>query len=200
MAHDPTFKDDEGRPLKTVTIHIGEYYASRETAVITTFLGSCVAACLFDGTHRIGGMNHILVPGRASFRDFNAPARYSINAMELLINAMLTLGAEKRKIQAKVFGGANVIPGLTEGQAVGAKISEFVLEFLACEGIPVAARDLGGYKSRKIFFHTDTGVVYVRRSHSMKSNQMALMERASLNRLKDIVSKPSDVVLFDPSD
>jgi chemotaxis protein CheD len=200
MAHNPTFQDDAGRPLKTVTIHIGEYYASRETAVITTFLGSCVAACLYDGKHRIGGMNHILVPGKANFRDFNAPARYSINAMELLINAMLKLGADKRKIQAKVFGGANVMPGLTSGQAVGSKISEFVLDFLDCERIPVVARDLGGYKSRKIFFHTDTGTVYVRRSHSMKSNQMALMEQQSLNRLNETLEKPSEVVLFDRSE
>jgi chemotaxis protein CheD len=92
------------------------------------------------------------------------------------------------------------MPGLTSGQAVGSKISEFVLDFLDCERIPVVARDLGGYKSRKIFFHTDTGTVYVRRSHSMKSNQMALMEQQSLNRLNETLEKPSEVVLFDRSE
>lgn len=196
----PPRTNSEGHRHKVVSIHIGEYHASREPVVISTFLGSCVAACLYDWKNIIGGMNHILVPGRASFRDFNPPARYSINAMELLINAMLDLGADKRKIHAKVFGGANVIPGLSEEHAVGAKISEFVLEFLARESIPVTAQDLGGYKSRKLFFHTDTGSVYVRRSHSMKSSHLAVLEQKKLNRLEEKIMKPADVVFFEPSE
>lgn len=183
--------------LKTVSIHIGEYVASSNPIVISTFLGSCVAACLFDRKNLIGGMNHILVPGKARFVDFNSAARFSINAMELLINAMLKLGADRKKIIAKVFGGANVIPGLSEENSVGAKNAAFVLEFLRNERIRVLARDLGGYKSRKIFFHTDTGSVYLRRSHSMKSSHLAILEQKKLEKLNRQMEQPSDITLFD---
>ncbi|MBU1168774.1 MAG: chemotaxis protein CheD [Proteobacteria bacterium] len=183
--------------LKKVDIHIGEYFASREPVVITTFLGSCVAVCLFDRKNKVGGMNHILVPGKASFQEFNAPARFSINAMELLINAMMKLGGEKQKLNAKVFGGANVIPGLPHVNSVGSKISEFVLEFLAHEHIPVMGQDLGGHKSRKVFFHTDTGNVYLRRSHSMKSSHLAVLEQKKLIRISKQLEKKTDVVIFD---
>lgn len=182
--------------LNQVSIHIGEFYATSEPTVITTFLGSCVSACLYDWKHGIGGMNHILLPGRAKWNEFNAAARFGINAMELLINAMMKLGAEKTKIYAKVFGGANVIPGLSEENSVGVKNARFVLDFLRNESIPVEAQDLGGYKSRKLFFHTDTGTVYVRRSHSMKSNQLAEQERKKLEKLSGQLDKPTDIVLF----
>lgn len=198
MDYNRQTEERNGVQLKTVSIHIGEYYASHEPVVITTFLGSCVAACLYDWKNRIGGMNHILVPGKATYRDFNAPARFSINAMELLINAMMKLGADKEKIYAKVFGGANVIPGLAEDNSVGSKISEFVLEFLSNEKIRVVGRDLGGDKSRKVFFHTDTGNVYLRRSHSMKSSHLAVMEQKKLRSIAKQLEKPSDVIIFDP--
>lgn len=196
MDYNRQTEERNGILLKTVSIHIGEYYASKDPVVITTFLGSCVAACLYDWKNKIGGMNHILVPGQATYRDFNAPARFSINAMELVINAMLKLGADKNKIYAKVFGGANVIPGLSEEHSVGSKISAFVLEFLSNENIRVVGSNLGGNKSRKVFFHTDTGDVYLRRSHSMKSSHLAVMEQKKLRSIAKQLEKPSDVVLF----
>ena len=79
--------------LKTkISIHIGEFYSSADPVVIHTLLGSCVAVCLFDPVKKIGAMNHILLPGRANMKHFDAPARFGINAMELLINGMMNLG------------------------------------------------------------------------------------------------------------
>lgn len=190
-----------GEPEKNVvSIHIGEYFASRQPFVITTFLGSCVAACLYDWKNNIGGMNHILVPGKARMNEFNALARFSINAMELLINAMMSLGADRGKIYAKLFGGANVIPGLSEDNPIGLKNARFVADFLKNERIPIESKDLGGFKSRRIFFHTDTGAVYVKRSHSMKSSRLADLERRKLEDIAKQLEKPTDVTLFDSSD
>ena len=44
----------------------GEYFVHDEDLLITTTLGSCIAACLWDRERRIGGMNQI---GRASCRE-----------------------------------------------------------------------------------------------------------------------------------
>ncbi|SCY34328.1 chemotaxis protein CheD [Desulfoluna spongiiphila] len=182
--------------VKRVTLSIGEYYASREPAVIRTLLGSCVSVCLFDPVSRVGGMNHILLPGRADLKRFNLSARYGINSMELLINAVMMRGAERSRIRAKVFGGASVIPGLIEAQAVGRKLSEFVITFLANEGIPVVSRDLGGIYVRKLIFHTRTGDAFLKKSRSMKSAQLMWEERKKAEQIRATVKEPTKVTLF----
>ena len=80
----------------------GEYFVSGDELVITTVLGSCIAACLWDTHMRVGGMNHFLLP------DSDAPdvtGRYGSYAMELLINELLKRGARRENLQAKIFGG-----------------------------------------------------------------------------------------------
>lgn len=183
---------------KNVTIHIGDYFASSQPVVISTFLGSCVAACLFDVENRIGGMNHFLVPGKASFKDFNAEARFGINAMELLINAMMKLGANRYRIKGKVFGGAHVIPALSASGAVGRKNADFILEFLERENIEVISQDLGGYKSRRIFFHTDSAQVFLRRSHTLNSRRIVELEleQEKLRNIRANLEEPGKITWF----
>ncbi len=179
-----------------VNISIGDYYASREPTVLSTLLGSCVSACLYDWKNKVGGMNHILLPGKADFEKYGKTARYSINAMELLINAMMKLGAEKRRIVAKVFGGANVISGISGEYSVGPKISEFVLNFLKTESIHITGQDLGGEKSRKLFFHTDTGEVFLRRSSSLYHSYYKELEKKKIEEIRKKLDRKTDITLF----
>lgn len=183
---------------KKITIFIGEYYTSSEPVVIKTLLGSCVAVCLYDGTNRIGGMNHILLPGKADINEMDDASRYSINAMEILINSMMKLGSERGEIIAKVFGGASVIQGISSEKAVGPKISEFVLSFLRKERIKIKGSDLGGSKSRTVFFHTDTGDVFLKRRDSMKSkyNELAIIEEKEIKEFYDKLTIKNDVTIF----
>ncbi len=78
----------------------------------TTILGSCVAACLHDPLAGVGGMNHFLLPGDDNEDPGNL--RYGVHAMELLINALLGLGAKRDRIEAKLFGGAHVVHNLAD--------------------------------------------------------------------------------------
>src|SRR5262245_42002874 len=93
--------------LPKKSIHIGGVYVSRAATVIHTVLGSCVSACLFDPLCGIGGMNHFLLPD--PYDDDGLPTRYGINAMEILINEIMRLGGDRRRLQAKAFGGAAVL-------------------------------------------------------------------------------------------
>ncbi len=186
---------DSRKPMEV--IHIGEFVASREPMVITTFLGSCVAVCLFDQEKKIGGMNHILVPGKASFRDFNVEARFGINAMELLINALMKLGADRARLKAKVFGGAQVIPSDSGRETIGRKNADFVLEFLERENIPLVCKDLEGLESRRIFFHTDTAQVFLKRGQTLASRRLVQMERKKLRVLQEKIDKPGEITWFD---
>jgi chemotaxis protein CheD len=182
---------------KSISIHIGGFYASREPAVIETLLGSCVAVCLYDPVARIGGMNHILLPGKADLEHFDNVARYAINAMELLINRVMTIGGERQNLIAKVFGGAHVLPAISPENWMGAKNSEFVLEFLRMETISIASRDLGGHDTRKIFFHTDSGEVLLKRISFTLYPNIGFEERKLLELARRKAEESGEVALFD---
>ncbi|MGH7767165.1 MAG: chemotaxis protein CheD, partial [Candidatus Binatia bacterium] len=93
--------------VKEVSIHIGGVFASRDPTVVRTVLGSCVSACLFDPLTNVGGMNHFMLPDGEP--DGDQPTRYGINAMEVLINEIMKLGGERRRLRAKVFGAGHVL-------------------------------------------------------------------------------------------
>jgi chemotaxis protein CheD len=182
---------------KRIRIHIGGFHASKTPTIIETLLGSCVAVCLYDSVARIGGMNHILLPGRADLKLFDNVARYAINAMELLINRVMTIGGKRQRLVAKVFGGAHVLPAISQENGTGTKNSEFVLEFLLMETISIVSRDLGGHDTRKIYFHTDSGEVFLKRIPFTRYPNINFEERRILELARRKAEKSGDVALFD---
>ncbi|MFO7855206.1 MAG: chemotaxis protein CheD [Paracoccaceae bacterium] len=125
-------------------------------AAVTTLLGSCVAACVRDVERGIGGLNHFLLPGDAGAGAGERSARYGVYAMEVLINDILKRGGRKERLEAKVFGGANVID-TSATDTVGARNAAFVRRYLETEGIALVAADTGGDRARRIFFFPATG-------------------------------------------
>ena len=179
-----------------VTIHIGEYHAAKSPSVIHTLLGSCVAVCLYDPKMKIGGMNHILLPGNASLKNFDDSARYGINAMELLINLMMRLGCDRRQLTAKVFGGAHIISAISKQNGMGGKNTEFAMSFLEKENIQVVSSDLGGKDSRNIYFHTDSGDVFLKRTPAVLLKDIAIKEIYAKRRILDSCQKCGPIDIF----
>lgn len=131
--------------------------SGRDGDTLTTILGSCVATCLCDPVAQIGGMNHFLLPdGGKGGGDL---LRYGLHAMELLINALLKAGAQKTRLQAKLFGGAAMHDGLRD---IGRSNVEFARRFLTTEGIPCIAESLGGTQGRRVRYWPATGRAQVR--------------------------------------
>ena len=196
---------DAGEPLRyfdrefrveTVKILPGQYHAARGGAV-TTVLGSCVSTCLWDPLERIGGMNHFMLPGDNAHPDspWAASARFGVYAMEVLINDMIHLGADRRRLVAKVFGGARLLAGF-DRLDVGAKNSEFVLEFLRVEGIRVLAKDLLDVCPRKVLFFVDSGKVQVKRLSMSPAETVQRREREYLSRLD--TGSAGEIEIFKP--
>lgn len=140
-------------------VGIGELAASATPADLHAVLGSCVSVCLCDPVNRIGGMNHILIPSSRS--DCHYAARCGVQAMELLINAMMHLGADRRRFTAKAFGGANMLPNFTP-PTIGELNAEFVRRFLSTEKIPLLAERLGGVFAIQLSFNTGTSRAKIR--------------------------------------
>ncbi len=143
----------QGHDQKIVTVVQGDFFVTSDPdVIITTVLGSCISVCLFDAATGVGGMNHFLLAGQGE--SANDDLRYGVNAMELLINKVLQAGAERRRLQAKVFGGARIID---HAKDIGGSNARFAIDFLQREGIPCVSQSLGGTKARRIRFYPTTG-------------------------------------------
>jgi chemotaxis protein CheD len=182
----PTRYHDPHLGCDSVKIQPGEFFATDRDVAIVTVLGSCVSACLRDRGTGIGGMNHFMLPReRDDAGPASARARYGVHAMELLINDLVRLGARRSNLEAKVFGGGNVLPGVT-ALNVGRANALFVSEFLRDESIPVVAEDLEGTVSRKVYFFPASGRVLVRGIE--RSHNRTILEREALyvERLREL--------------
>ncbi len=138
----------------------GEFFVSGDDIVLSTVLGSCVSACIWDRVAKVGGMNHFMLPGSSSQPTEPDPiglsGRYGVFAMEQLINELIKRGARKANLEAKLFGGGAVLKNFTAIN-VGERNAQFVLEFLRTEGIRVASHDLLDVFPRRVVFFPVTG-------------------------------------------
>ncbi|MDH4228292.1 MAG: chemoreceptor glutamine deamidase CheD [Nitrospirota bacterium] len=177
----------------------GDYYATREDIVIETVLGSCIAVCMIDERNGVAGMNHFMLPTNRQPESDAKAGRYGAHAMELLINEMMRLGADRYQLRAKVFGGGNVNK-LREGNLrVGDWNTQFALEFLRTEGIPVSAKDVGGETGRRIVLFTVGGAVKLRRLGGSEAASLASAESRYRQSIAERLPKQpeqGDITLF----
>lgn len=141
-------------------IHVGEIHIGARATEISTILGSCVAVCLYDSVQRIGGMNHYLVP-LWNENGLQSP-KYGNISIPRLIESMLNVGCNIGNMQAKVFGGANVIEVTSQEMMIGRKNILIASEILREYRIPIVAKDIGGDKGRRILMQSDTGKIFLK--------------------------------------
>jgi chemotaxis protein CheD len=138
-------------------IHVvqGQYRISDDpNAVLSTILGSCVAACMRDPVAGVGGINHFLLPGEQERERVMQAERYGVHLMELLVNDLLKRGARRDRLEAKLFGGAQMIEGLVD---IGNMNAGFAERFLKHENITYVGGSLGGRRGRRIEYWPVSG-------------------------------------------
>ena len=161
-------------------VHIiqGEYFVTKESNVmVTTILGSCVAACMRDPVAGVGGINHFLLPGREPGAPSSGDDRIGVHLMELLVNGLLKLGAKRDRLEAKLFGGARTVRGLSD---VGRNNYEFAQNFLRTERIAFVGGDVGGESGRRIQYWPVSG----------RARQILLSDQAVLKQTLDKITTP----------
>lgn len=142
-------------------LHAGHLAVSSTPTAITTILGSCVAVSLWDPERRIGGLNHYLLPNRVG-TSLSSP-RFGSVAIARLIDDVVALGGSPRRLQAKIFGGACILAAFDGARThLGESNVQIAREVLGRREIPVAAQSVGGQRGRKVIFHTDEGVAWVK--------------------------------------
>jgi len=181
--------------LNCVSVKVlpGEFYVSTQAEMISTVLGSCVSACIFDRRRCIGGMNHFMLPEplneRTGARAGEADAwtatvgratRYGIDAMEHLLNAIFKAGGQRADLEVKIFGGGRVLAQMTD---VGQRNIEFVQRYIATERLNLSASDLGDVYPRQVQFFPATGKARVRLLRRRTDVVLVDDERQYLKRL-----------------
>lgn len=172
--------------LDAAKISPGEYYFTDKNMLIVTVLGSCVSACIRDTVSGIGGMNHFMLPDSAKAEKdspISESMRYGTYAMEVLINQLLRNGARRENLEAKIFGGGNVLRSFTTNN-VGDRNAAFVKKYLKDEGIRVTGEDLLDIYPRKVYFFPKTGKVLVKKLKQLNNYTLVKREEAYSSKLK----------------
>ena len=182
--YDAHFKND------AVKILPGEYFVYHEDMLIMTTLGSCIAACLYDRHAKVGGMNHFMLPEGAG-----DSGRYGSYAMELLINEMMKRGASRMTMEAKVFGGGQVVSGMTT-MNVGERNTAFVMDYLKTEHIPVVSKDVLDVYPRKVCFLPGSGKAMVKRLAPANADSLLAQDRVAAQKAVPATTGGGSVDLF----
>lgn len=173
---------DKQRDMVVAKILPGEFYSTSDNIAISTTLGSCISACVWDNKTFIGGMNHFMLPitkkeaheiNWGSREKMSDATRYGNFAMEHLINTILKLGGRKINLKAKLFGGAKVLNNMTD---VGQRNIDFAIHYLAQENISVESCDIGDIYPRKVIFEPSSGRAFVKRLDNLHNDTISKRE------------------------
>jgi chemotaxis protein CheD len=184
---------DSSFDCPAVKVLPNEYYVATNDLMITTVLGSCVAACIRDTANGIGGMNHFMLPEGDPKSPTSATMRYGAYAMEVLINEVLKAGGVRERLEAKVFGGGAVLRAMHQ-MNIGERNAQFVLSYLQMENIPVRAQDLGSIHARRISYFPSDGRVMVRRLASAHGEEVVAAREEAVARALQAQTKQRPTV------
>jgi chemotaxis protein CheD len=141
----------------------GEIFISRESAIVSTILGSCVAITAFSGRLKVGGICHALLPKNQSLQN-DGYGRYVDGAIAHILRKLEVMGIQKNEMQIKLFGGADVLDIIdVKRPSVGKQNIEKALEIIKNEELFLTHSDVGGKTGRNIRFYTNTGAVLLKR-------------------------------------
>jgi len=180
---------DQENQIIAAKLMPGDYYVTKQDEMITTVLGSCVAACIRDAVTGVGGMNHFMLPetskSRLNDRDeavVGNALRYGNYAMEHLINSILQNGGKRKNLEVKLFGGGKIIATLGD---VGARNIQFVLDYVDTEALNLVSQDLGDIYPRKVNFFPHSGRVRMKKIKDLHNQTIFLREKQYSSSIKD---------------
>jgi chemotaxis protein CheD len=141
----------------------GHVLTCGQQAMISAVLGTCVAVCLHDRRLKIGGMNHFLYPKSGFFG--SASNNYGDVAIPALIDKLRRMGSRPQDLEAQIFGGGDAG---RDRDGTGEKNVKIARKLLKKNGIAVVSEDVGGFKGRRLIFHTGTNETLVMKTHRIR--------------------------------
>ncbi|MBW1795968.1 MAG: chemotaxis protein CheD [Deltaproteobacteria bacterium] len=147
---------------KRINVSLAEVKTAMKPQMLATpSVGSCVVITLYDELMGIGSMAHIMLPDINLAKAKKNRAKFANTAVEIMLKEMIDLGAAKRRIKARIVGGANMFPSVNRSNAmhIGARNIAAVKDELKKRKIRLVAEDTEGSYGRSVEFFIETGVV-----------------------------------------
>ncbi len=151
--------------MATVKVGMADLNICRAPDMITTLgLGSCIGIAVYDPALKLGGLAHIMLPDSTQMRNNSNIAKFADTGIEELIKRMLAAGANKRRLVAKIAGGAKMfeVSGLSNIGNVGERNALASKQKLHQLGIPLLAEDTGLNYGRTVELYPETGEYYIK--------------------------------------
>ncbi|MGV8146372.1 MAG: chemotaxis protein CheD [Alkaliphilus sp.] len=157
-----------------IKVGMAEYKLARVPEILTTLgLGSCIGICLYDKQAKIAGLAHIMLPSSTQIKNNTNRAKFADTAIELLLNDIITLGASKNRITAKIAGGAQMFAftnNTNNLMKIGSRNAEATKSILKKFNIKILAEDTGGNYGRTIEFNPSNGELFIKTiGHGVKT-------------------------------
>lgn len=134
--------------------------------IMTSGLGSCVGVVIYDCEKKVAGLSHVLLPDSSVAKKSNIKLyKYADTAIPILIDKLISIGARKSALKAKMAGGAQMFqfPDASSVMRIGPRNVEAVQDQLNQFRIPIEASDVGGNLGRTIVFDPETCSLKVRK-------------------------------------
>lgn len=128
-------------------------------SITTLGLGSCVGIALRDPDSKIGGLAHVMLPDSTAIRNNSNIPKFADTGIEELVRQIVAAGANRRKLVAKIAGGAQMFAFQNKNEMVrvGDRNVESTIKKLKELNIPILAQDTGDNYGRTVIFYPETG-------------------------------------------
>ncbi|HXG73372.1 MAG TPA: chemotaxis protein CheD [Candidatus Nitrosotenuis sp.] len=136
-----------------------------EKKTLQTFVGSCVAVCVYDATAKIAGMAHVMLPKNNTSNPEPKPeGKFADVALKMLVERLVANGADASRLRAKMAGGANVFrnEGKQNTFNIGGRNIDAVRSTLKEKKIPLVSEDVGSNNGRWVTFDASSGQMTIR--------------------------------------
>lgn len=136
-----------------------------EKNILQTFVGSCIAVCIYDSQTKIAGMAHVMLPKNNSSDPNPKPdGKFADVAVEVLIKQLIANGANRLRLKAKMAGGANIFQHENKESVfkIGLRNADAIRAILAEKKIPIVSEDVGSNGGRWVIFEANTAEMKVK--------------------------------------
>lgn len=150
-------------PIPTIYLKPGEYLFTLSPSIVSTVLGSCVSITMHNPEHQISSICHAVLPEEIIPGE---PYRYVDSSIAAMLRMFGRHGIHKMDLVVKLFGGSNILPPSQNSyrdMTVGRQNILRAQQIIENEQLNLLASDVGGTRGRKLFFHTHTGEIYLKR-------------------------------------
>jgi chemotaxis protein CheD len=153
------------RTERHIIVDVGDVKVTNlpEAVLVTYALGSCVGVSVYDPVAQVGGLLHCQLPAASANpeRASERPAMFADTGLTALLQEVMAIGAQKRRLQVKLAGAAQMLGDETLFN-IGRRNYAAVRKALWQQGLLIEREDVGGCMARTMFVHIVDGTVLLK--------------------------------------